>query len=344
MTGPATPGEVPLWLRALLRTMHERIRSAVREDLAAKEKAFLASEARAEADDTIFQIDIKPEEIVKKSFDGTPEAVVVICEGLRQSVFPEGASQDAAAWWVIIDPLDGSREISYNKRSAWVLSGVAPAGPAPTLADIVWALQTEVPVTAQPTGVILTAVKGQPTVLESCDLVTGEATAVEGGLRPSTAASVSGGFAVFADYFAGSHAVTAQIVDRVFDAVLGPVQPGKAQAFNDQYLSTAGCLYLIANGTYRFFADLRPVVGRVAARSGRNVGLCAHPYDLCTYLIAEQADVDVHITDLAGAALSYPLANNVDCGWVGYANRSIKDEMEAPLRGAIAAVEQAEPT
>jgi hypothetical protein len=341
MTGSAAPGEVPLWLRALLRTMHERIRSAVREDLASQEKTFLASEARAEAEDAIFQIDIKPEDIVKQSFSGTPEAVVVICEGLGRSVFPEGASQDAVAWWVIIDPLDGSREISYNKRSAWVLSGVAPARPAPTLADIVWAIQTEVPVTAQATGVILTAGKGQPTVLESCDLATGTATTVEGGLRPSTAASVAGGFAVFADYFAGSHAVTAQIADLVFDAALGPVQPGKALAFNDQYLSTAGCMYLIANGTYRFFADLRPAVGRVAARSGRNVGLCAHPYDLCTYLIAEQADGGVHITDLAGATLSYPLATNVDCGWVGYANQSIRDEMEVPLRDAIEAVERA---
>lgn len=344
MTGPATPSEVPLWLRALLRTMHERIRSAVRADLASQEKEFLAGEARVEADDVIFHIDIRPEKIVERSFSDTPEAVVVICEGLGRSVFPKGASQDAAAWWVIIDPLDGSREISYDKRSAWVLSGVAPAGPAPTLADIVWAIQTEVPVTAQPTGVILTAGKDQPTALESCDLATGATSTVEGGLRPSAAASVRGGFAVFADYFAGSHAVTAQIADLVFDAALGPVQPGKALAFNDQYLSTAGCLYLIANGTYRFFADLRPVVGRVAARSGRNVGLCAHPYDLCTYLIAQQADVDVHITDLAGATLSYPLATDVDCGWVGYANQSIRDEMEAPLRDAIAAAEQAEPT
>ena len=88
MTGLATPGEVPLWLRALLRTMHERIRSAVREDLASQEKAFLASEVRAEAEDAIFQIDIKPEDIVKKSFSGTPEAVVVICEGLGRFRLP----------------------------------------------------------------------------------------------------------------------------------------------------------------------------------------------------------------------------------------------------------------
>jgi len=158
--------------------------------------------------------------------------------------------------------------------------------------------------------------------------------------QPSAAASVRGGFAVFADYFAGSHAVTAQIADLVFDAALGPVRPGKALAFNDQYLSTAGCMYLVANGAYRFFADLRPVVGQVAVRSGRNVGLCAHPYDLCTYLIAQQAGV--LITDPAGLrSLSYPLATDVDCGWIGYANQSVRDEMEAPLRSAIAQVEQA---
>lgn len=334
MTGPAMRDDVPLWLRSLLATMHDSIRGAVREDLGSKEKSFLSGEARAGAGDVSFQIDVRPEEIVRQTFGGAPEPVVVVCEGLGRSTFPASASDRAAAWWVIIDPLDGSREISYGKRSAWVLSGVAPAGPAPTLADIVWAIQTEVPVLAQTTGVVLTAGKGQPAVLESCDLATGAVTAVETGLRPSASTSVRGGFAVFADYFAGSHAVTAQIADLVFDAALGPVEPGKALAFNDQYLSTAGCMYLMANGTYRFFADLRPVVGQAAARSGRNVGLCAHPYDLCTYLIAQQAGV--LITDPSGAPLSYPLATDVDCGWVGYANQHIRNEMESPLRSAIA--------
>jgi hypothetical protein len=134
--------------------------------------------------------------------------------------------------------------------------------------------------------------------------------------------------------------VTAQIADLVLDHALETVEPGEALAFNDQYLSTAGCMYLIASGTYRFYADLRPVVGRVAARSGRSVGLCAHPYDLCTYLIAQQAGV--LITDPAGASLSYPLAVDVDCGWVGYANQCIRNEMEAPLLNAIARLEGAD--
>jgi hypothetical protein len=334
MTGTAMPDNPPPWLRSLLTMMHAEIREAVREDLRLKEKSFLSGEAHQGVGDVSFQIDVRPEEIVREAFRDAPEAVVVVCEGIGCVTFPAGAAATGAAWWVIIDPLDGSREISYGKRSAWVLSGVAPAGPAPTLADIVWAIQTEVPASSQTSGAVLTAITGQPAVIESCDLATGEVHRAETGLHPSAAASVRGGFAVFADYFAGSHAVTAKIADLVFDDALGPVEPGKALAFNDQYLSTAGCMYLMANGTYRFFADLRPVVGELAARSGRNVGLCAHPYDLCTYLIAQQAGVI--ITDPAGAPLSYPLATDVDCGWVGYANQAIRDEMEAPLRGAVA--------
>ena len=35
--------DVPQWLRTLLRTMHERIRAAVREELDSHEKSFLSA-------------------------------------------------------------------------------------------------------------------------------------------------------------------------------------------------------------------------------------------------------------------------------------------------------------
>ena len=117
---------------------------------------------------------------------------------------------------------------------------------------------------SQTTGLVLTASKGRPAVLESFDLTTGCIAERGRGLHPSTATTVRGGYAVFADYFVGSsHMVTARIADLVLDHALGPVGPGEALAFNDQYLSTAGCMYLIACGTYRFYADLRPVTARL---------------------------------------------------------------------------------
>ena len=328
--------ETPSWLRALLRRMHEEIRQEVREDLSSKSQDFLAKVAGAGAGDVSYEIDVRPEMIVSRSFKDAPEAVVVICEGLGRVVFPALADERDAEWCVIIDPLDGSREICYSKRSAWVLSGVAAARPVPTLADISWAIQTEVPPLAQPTGVILTTTRGQQPVIQTCDLMTGAAALPGHELRPSGAPSVRGGFAVFADYFAGAHAMTGLVADRVFDQALGQARPGEAQVFNDQYLSTAGCLYMISSGRYRFFADIRPAIGRAASSTGRDVGLCAHPYDLCTYIIAQQAGVIV--TNLQGASLSDPLDTDTDCGWVGYANEQIRNEMESALLDAIAQV------
>jgi fructose-1,6-bisphosphatase/inositol monophosphatase family enzyme len=331
--------EVPSWLRQLIWRMHEEIRKAVRDELSSKDQAVLSSESGIGAGDVSYHIDVRPERIVERSFKDPPAAVVVICEGLGRLVFPSSAQEQDAEWCVIVDPLDGSREIAYSKRSAWILSGVAPVRPVPTLADIAWALQTEVPPLTQTTSVMLTSGSGHQAEMQTCSLTsltTGAFVPTDRALRPSEASSVRGGFAIFADYFAGSHALTGRIADWVFDKVLGKVHPGEAQVFNDQYLSSAGCLYLLASGKYRFFADIRPAIDLAASQIDRNVGLCAHPYDLCTHTIAQQAGVI--LTDLQGSPLSYALATDIDCGWIGYANESIRSEMESIVLEAIAQI------
>jgi fructose-1,6-bisphosphatase/inositol monophosphatase family enzyme len=334
------------WLIELLGDLHLRIREVVREDLGSQSAAFLSSVAREGAGDVTFQIDVRPEEVVADLLSNPLEPLLVICEGLGRRVFPDGARDADVHWCVIIDPLDGSREIAYGKRSAWVLSGVAAARPSPTLADIVWAMQTEVPHLGQERGVVVTAARGRGAYQQTHDLSAAPdrdgkavapaseqaATRIAGekqALRPSVARSVRGGFAIFADYFAGSHMLIGEIADEVLGRVLGPVKKGEAVVYNDQYLSSGGCMYLLATGKYRFFADLRPVIGE----AGRTAGLCAHPYDLCTHLIASEAGAIV--TDITGGPLSYPLSTEVDCGWVGYANTSIQAEMETPLASVV---------
>jgi len=334
------------WLIDLLGDLQRRIREVVREDLSSQSTAFLSSVARGGAGDVTFQIDVRPEEVVADLLSNPPEPLLVICEGLGRRVFPDGAPDTDVQWCVIIDPLDGSREIAYGKRSAWVLSGIAAARPSPTLADILWAMQTEVPPLGQECGVVVTAARRQGAYQQTHDLSAvlerdRKAVAPIGGkaatrtvgekqaLRPSVARSVRGGFAIFADYFAGSHMLIGEIADETLGRVLGPVKKGEAVVYNDQYLSSGGCMYLLATGRYRFFADLRPTISEV----GRTAGLCAHPYDLCTHLIASEAGAIV--TDITGGPLSYPLSTEVDCGWVGYANASIRAEMETPLSSAV---------
>jgi hypothetical protein len=87
------------------------------------------------------------------------------------------------------------------------------------------------------------------------------------------------------------------------------------------------------SGHDRFVADLRPLMATVLASRGATLGLCAHPYDLCTELIAREAGVIV--TDLAGEKLSAPLTVDADVAWAGYANEHIRAQIEPLLQTAL---------
>jgi hypothetical protein len=85
-------------------------------------------------------------------------------------------------------------------------------------------------------------------------------------------------------------------------------------------------------GHDRWVADLRPLIEQTLARRGQSLGLCAHPYDICTALIAREAGV--LLTDERGFPVDAPLDVNTDVGWVGYANATLRDQI-APVLAAI---------
>jgi hypothetical protein len=286
-----------------------------------------------EAGDVAYAIDLDAEQIVSHYIDEARDLhplVLVTEEGGTRCV-PPGADPGSAAWRVIVDPIDGTREVAYDKRSAWFLAGVAPnRGPGTTLRDIVGAVQLEIPPTHQALAAVLTASAGGGVQQRLWDRRTGTHVEMSRALRPSTATTIRHGFAVFTDFFAGSHHLIGRVADAVFRASLGDVQPGEAAVFNDQYISTGGQMYLLASGRYRFVADIRPLIDRaLGGRAGRTVGLCAHPYDLSTHLLATAAGAVV--TDCSGGPLAYPLDATTPCGWIGYANESIRQEVEPAL-------------
>jgi hypothetical protein len=69
-------------------------------------------------------------------------------------------------------------------------------------------------------------------------------------------------------------------------------------------------------------------------KRGQPGGLCCHPYDLCTTLIASEAGVLV--TDPWGRPLDIPLDVAADVAWVGYANVELRASVEPVLRAALA--------
>jgi len=133
---------------------------------------------------------------------------------------------------------------------------------------------------------------------------------------------------MIARFFPGHREVLAAIDDEIIASVMGPLQPGKAACFEDQYLSTGGQLYELMAGHDRFVADIRPLV------HGADPPLCCHPYDICTELIARE--LGVIVTDHRGLPLSAPLSVEPNIAWVGYANASIRTLVEPALRRALA--------
>ena len=115
------------------------------------------------------------------------EPVLLVAEGLAggEVVVPEGADRKNVRWIIIVDPIDGTRGLMYQKRPAWILTGVA-RGPGPcTLADIELAVQTEIPLVKQHLSDELWAVRGQGAAAVRANRLTGDSVPLM--LHPSTA-------------------------------------------------------------------------------------------------------------------------------------------------------------
>lgn len=323
-------------LLPLIRRLHERIRAAVVAGCEQQAVEELSRVDREGEEDTLYAVDRLSEEELRAFFqEADPRSpIVLVAEGLEggQAVLPQGCSEEEAVWRIIVDPIDGTRGLMYQKRSAWVLTGVAPNwGPQTGLHDIELAVQTEIPLVKQHLADTLWAIKGQGAQAERLNRFTGERRPL--GLRPSSAATIAHGFATVVRFFPGAREALAALDEELVRAVIGPLPPGRAACFEDQYISTGGQLYELMMGHDRFVADLRPLVEPLRARRGEGPGLCCHPYDLCTELIAREAGVVV--TDPRGEPLGTRLAVEPDVAWVGYANPALQAQLEKPLQAAL---------
>lgn len=321
----------------MLKGLHENIRRVVVEACERSALEKLAAVAREEEGDTIYAIDRISEELLVDFFEReiaplTP--VVLIAEGLPQGkiMLPRDVPENEAVWRIIVDPIDGTRGLMYQKRSGWILTGVARnRGDETRLSDIELAIQTEIPLVKQHLSDHAWALRGEGAHAERFNRLTGGHTKIR--LAPSSAATIEHGYAEVTRFFPGAREELAAIDEEIVFGALGPVQPGKAHCFEDQYASTGGQLYELMSGHDRFVADLRPLMEDLLRKRGLALGICCHPYDLCTELIAREAGVVV--TGIDGRPLNARLAVEPDVAWVGYANSEIRAQIEPQLRAAL---------
>lgn len=326
-------------LLSRIREIHEAIRDVVVAACESQAAEELSAVVGDEAGDTIFAIDRVSEAVLLDHFEALSHdwPCVLVAEGLGadgRQVLPRGARVDEAELVILVDPIDGTRGLMVQKRPAWVLTGVAPAreGRA-SLNDIQLAVQTEIPLVKQHLSDSLWAQLGQGARGERFNRLTGERQSL--AIRPSGARTLLQGFGGLARFFAGGRSLLAAVDDDVVRRILGPAPRGRAQVFEDQYICTGGQLYELMVGHDRWIGDLRPLLDRALERRGEALGICCHPYDLSTELIAREAGVIV--TDAAGGRLSAPMDVFTELSWIGYANAAIRQQVEPALRDALRA-------
>jgi len=304
------------------------------------EKGAVEQLSRIVADDegdTIFAVDRVSEELLVDFFEREIELaapIVLIAEGIKEgkAIMPNGADEKDAAWRIIVDPIDGTRGLMYQKRSAWILTGVAPnRGEETSLSDIEFAIQTEIPLVKQYLSDTVWAFRGKGVIAERYDRINKSASKLS--LRPSRAATIEQGFAMISRFFPGARDILAEIDEEIVRAALGNPREGKAQCFEDQYISTGGQLYELMAGHDRFVADIRPLMRAEMSRRGNDLSICCHPYDLCTELVARE--LGVIVTNERGLRLDAPLDVQSDVSWAGYANENIRDQIEPLMLSAL---------
>jgi len=253
----------------------------------------------ATAADTIYAIDKVADDALLQWFEQHWPDVEVVSEGLDDAVVIGPDPQ----WTVIVDTIDGTRGLMYDKRSAWSLAAAAPRGG--TLRDITAAVMTELPTVKQGASDQLSGIRGGGVIAERLDLHRRARTPFT--VRPSSATDLEHGWSVVAKFFVPGKVALAELEAELFHRL------GAREVFDDEYVSSGGQLHELITGRDRFVAELRPLVVPDA--------LACHPYDVCTAMLLEEAGGVV--TDPWGDPLDAPLDTTSAVAWVGYANAAL---------------------
>jgi fructose-1,6-bisphosphatase/inositol monophosphatase family enzyme len=323
------------------------------ESSRARDATALSHVAKDTGGDIIYSIDVDVEiELIRFCEGWSSRRFILIAEGLGQDgtrAFPSTTTPDNAEFYLIVDPIDGTRPLMYDKRSAWSLGAIVanewrrlptcdgpasgkPDGrlttcPTPRLRHAIAACMTELPTSKQLYADCLFTVRGKKPTLLRRRLDTGEDREV--AFSPSRATTIEHGFAMLTNFFPGGKEIVSAIEEEMVRELKG-LRPDRAVVFSDQYISSGGQFYELIVGHDRFNGDLR---GRMIERgipAGAPPGLAAHPYDCCVELIAREAGVI--ITDLEGRPFDAPLDTESPVSWLGYANQALRELIQPVMQ------------
>ncbi|TAJ23570.1 MAG: hypothetical protein EPO68_02785 [Planctomycetota bacterium] len=338
--------ELPTELRRELLALCDELRALASKSLARSSRAALLRIAAHGAGDVTFALDVPCERAVERWHARlarrAPLSVLTEETGWRhlgpgRSRVRELADGDHGGWSIVIDPIDGTRNLAAGLRSAWTaIAVVPPLARAPRFADVSGGLLSELPTSAMHRWRRLSSLAQRPT-LELHEI--GRARPLE--RRPLRVSSSfdprAPGYWSFFRYTPAQRPLLAAVEARFFERMRRAHALELRCAFDDQYISNAGQLALLSLGAYRMIVDARALV----AERARIPGTSSKPYDVAGALaVARAAGCVVAAPD--GAALDFPLDATTPVSFAGYGNARIAraarplvaDELARAIRAA----------
>jgi fructose-1,6-bisphosphatase/inositol monophosphatase family enzyme len=324
-------------LRVLLCELQNSIRDALIAARSTQAEEF-AEIAHVTEADTIYAIDKVSEEAILNWFEAywpTEQPVEIVMEGIEEKdivTFPSGVPQEMTLWKCILDPIDGTRGIMYDKRSAWSLAALAPQkGEANRLSDIVVAAMSELPTSKSWRADQISGIKGcgrDGLVCEAINVLSGEKAPLT--LQPSSKQDFKHGFASTSRFFPEGKALMSKMEEELWDELYGLGSTTSPLIFDDQYICSGGQIYEVMAGHDRMVGDLRPFAYQ---KLGFDSSLVCHPYDVCTGFLLKEAGGVIEAPD--GSPLDAPLDTISSVCWMGYANETLASQVRPILKRLI---------
>ena len=231
---------------------------------------------------------------------------------------------------ISVDPIDGTRVLMTDLRSAWSVIGLAgPGADVPRLAEVEIGVLSEIPDTRAGSFRRLAASRGAGCTLEMRTIGDRELRKPR-RITTGTDDRADHGFFPFFRYAADQRPALAAI-EAAFFARLASKERAEVRAcYDDQYTSNGGQLALLALGSYRMIADLR------AWESSRRhrAGITSKPYDVAgAVLCAREAGSVVEAAD--GGELDFPLDAETPVSFVGWVNAATRKRLRKHLDAAM---------
>src|SRR5262249_9894065 len=132
-------------------------------------------------------------------------------------------------------------------------------------------------------------------------------------------------------FLAVERPIVAQLEADFLTRVIGKLGLDPRLLYDDQYLCSAGQLFLVATGRYRMLADVR---GWLHRRHGLQ-NFTSKPYDVASLLVWREAGVPVLGDDFA--PLDAPMDTETKLSVIAFPNEELRARLEPELRAVMAA-------